>query len=81
MPGGAMQISPSSSEEGFGVVARDSAQGCEHHPAATRSGYAEPSLAAPPLKRRGLLGRCRLDRLESFHPRRLDALQPVLVED
>ena len=45
--------SPSSSEEGFGVVARDSAQDGSHHPAATRPGSAGPSLAAPPLKRRG----------------------------
>jgi len=45
--------SPSSSAEGLGVVARDSAQDGNHHPAATRSGSAEPSLSAPPLKRRG----------------------------
>ena len=29
------------------------ARGAEHHPATTRPGYAKPSLAAPPLKRRG----------------------------
>jgi len=45
--------SPSSSEEGLGVVARDSARGGSHHPAATKPGFAEPSLATPPLKRRG----------------------------
>ncbi|HMQ20007.1 MAG TPA: UvrD-helicase domain-containing protein, partial [Sphingopyxis sp.] len=42
-------LSPSSSEEGFGGVDA----GAGRHPAATRSGFAEPSLAAPPLKRRG----------------------------
>src|SRR3546814_18203462 len=41
---------PSSSEEGFGVV--DAGEG--HHPAATRPGFAGPSLAASPLKGREL---------------------------
>src|SRR3546814_6433407 len=44
------RISLSSSEEGFEVVARDSAQGFEHHPAATNAPRASVSL---PLLCRG----------------------------
>jgi len=46
-------LSPSSSEEGFGVVARGSAHEAMDHPAATRPGFAEPGLSAPPLQGRG----------------------------
>lgn len=59
--------SPSSSEEGLGVVARYSAQDRVHHPAATRPGFAEPSLAAPPLKSRDDAGQPDPIRLEIFN--------------
>ncbi|WP_432769212.1 MAG: 5-oxoprolinase [Sphingopyxis sp.] len=55
--------SPSSSEEGFGVVDA----GAAHHPAATRPGFAGPSLATPPLKRRGEKGEPDPIRLEIFN--------------
>ena len=58
-------LSPSSSEEGFGVVDA----GVGHHPAATRPGFAEPSLAAPPLKRRG--GETELNDAAAMLSRRL----------
>ncbi|WP_242446135.1 hydantoinase B/oxoprolinase family protein [Sphingopyxis lindanitolerans] len=49
------------------VVARDSAQDGSHHPAATRPGSAEPSLATPPLKRRGEESQPDPIRLEIFN--------------
>src|SRR3546814_5922273 len=59
----ALPISPSSLEEGVG------GGGCElHHPAATRRCFAPPSLAAPPLKRRGL-EKMNGTALRTRHPR------------
>jgi len=54
--------SPSSSEEGLGVVHA----GARHHPAATSPGFAEPSLS-PPLKRRGETSAPDPIRLEIFN--------------